>query len=32
MNIQEELKKTDREIANNLNYDGIEFSVQEKDF
>ena len=32
MNIQEELKKTDREIACNLNYDGIEFPVQEKDF
>ena len=26
------IKKTDREIACNLNYDGIEFPVQEKDF
>ena len=26
------IKKTDREFANNLNYDGIEFPVQEKDF
>ena len=25
-------KKTDRDFANNLNHDGIEFSVQEKDF
>ena len=26
------IKKTDRDFANNLNYDGIEFPVQEKDF
>ena len=26
------IKKTDRDFANNLNYDGIEFSKQEKDF
>ena len=26
------VKKTDRDFANNLNYDGIEFPVQEKDF
>ena len=32
MNIQEEFKKTDRGFANNLNYDSIEFPVQEKDF
>ena len=31
MNIQGELKKP-RDFANNLNYDGIEFPVQEKDF
>ena len=24
--------KTDRDFANNFNYDGIEFPVQEKDF
>ena len=24
--------RTDREFANNLNYDGIEFPVKEKDF
>ena len=29
--IQEE-KKTDRRLASNLNYEGIEFPVQEKDF
>ena len=26
------IKKTDRHFANNLNYDDIEFPVQEKDF
>ena len=26
------IKKTDRDFANNLNYDGIEFPLQEKDF
>ena len=26
------IKKTDKDFANNLNYDGIEFPVQEKDF
>ena len=26
------IKKTDRDFTNNLNYDGIEFPVQEKDF
>ena len=26
------IKKIDWDFANNLNYDGIEFSVQEKDF
>ena len=26
------IKKTDRKIASNLNYEGIEFPVQEKDF
>ena len=26
------IKKTDRDFANNLNYDGIEFPMQEKDF
>ena len=31
-NIQEELKKTDGRIASNLNCEGIEFPVQEKDF
>ena len=31
-NIQEELKKIDRRLASNLNYEGIEFPVQEKDF
>ena len=30
--IQEELKKIDRKLASNLNYKGIEFPVQEKDF
>ena len=28
----ERIKKTDRRIAGNLNYEGIEFPVQEKDF
>ena len=28
----ERIKKTDRDIACKLNYDGIEFPVQEKDF
>ena len=28
----ERIKKTDRDFANNLNYDGIKFPVQEKDF
>ena len=32
-NIQKELKKkTDNKIAEKLDYDGIEFRVQEKDF
>ena len=31
-NIQEELKKIDKRLASNLNYDGIEFPVKEKDF
>ena len=26
------IKKTDRRLASNLNHDGIEFPVQEKDF
>ena len=26
------IKKADRDFANNLNYNGIEFPVQEKDF
>ena len=26
------ITRVDKEIANNLNYDGIEFPVQEKDF
>ena len=26
------IKRVDKEIANNLNYGGIEFPVQEKDF
>ena len=30
--IQKELKKTDKKIAEKLDYDGIEFPVQEKDF
>ena len=28
----ERITKIDRDFANNLNYDGIEFPVQEKDF
>ena len=31
-NIEEELKKIDRRFASNLNYQGIEFPVQEKNF
>ena len=31
-NIQEELKKTDKKIAEELYYDEIEFPIQEKDF
>ena len=31
-NIQKELKKTDKKIAEKLDYDGIEFPMQEKDF
>ena len=30
--IQKELKKTDKKNAEKLDYDGIEFPVQEKDF
>ena len=30
--IQKELKKTDKKIAEKLDYDRIEFPVQEKDF
>ena len=32
INIEEELKKNDRKIAEEVNYDGIEFPVQEKKF
>ena len=32
INIQKELKKNDKKIAEELNYDGIQFPVQEKDF
>ena len=32
INIQKKLKKTDKKIAEELNYDRIEFPVQEKDF
>ena len=32
MSIQKELKKTDKRINEKLDYDGIEFPVQEKDF
>ena len=31
-NIQKELKKTDKKNAEKLDYDGIKFLVQEKDF
>ena len=31
-NIQEDLKKTDKKIAEKLDCDGIEFPLQEKDF
>ena len=31
-NIQKEFKKNDKEIAGKLDYDEIEFPVQEKDF
>ena len=31
-NIQKELKKIDKRIVSDLDYDGIEFPVQEKDF
>ena len=31
-NIQKELKKTDKKNAEKLDYDGIKFPVQEKDF
>ena len=31
-NIQKELKKLKKKIAEKVDYDGIEFSVQEKDF
>ena len=31
-NIQEEFKKLTKKIAEKLDYDGIEFPVQEKDF
>ena len=30
--IQKELEKTDKKIAEKLDYDGIEFAVQGKDF
>ena len=30
--IQKGLKKTDKKIAEKLDYDGIEFPMQEKDF
>ena len=32
MNIQKELKKTDKKITEELNYDEIKFPVEEKDF
>ena len=32
MNIQKEFKKLIKKIASNLNYNGIEFPVKEKDF
>ena len=31
-NIQKELKKTDKKIAEILDYAGIEFPIQQKDF
>ena len=31
-NIQEDLKKTDKKVAEKLDRDGIEFPLQEKDF
>ena len=31
-NIQKELKKTDQNISEKPDYDGIEFAVHEKDF
>ena len=31
-NIEKELNKLTKKIAEKLNYDGIEFPVQEKDF
>ena len=31
-NIQKKILKTDKKIAEKLDYDGIEFHVQEKDF
>ena len=31
-NIQKEFKKTDKRVAEKLDYNGIEFPVQEKDF
>ena len=31
-NIQKELKKTDKKIAEKLDYAGIEFPIQQKDF
>ena len=31
-NIKKELKKTDKKVAENLDYDQIEFAVKEKDF
>ena len=32
INIQKELKKTDKNIAEELNFDETEFPIQEKDF
>ena len=31
-NIQKKILKTDKKIAEKIDYDGIEFHVQEKDF
>ena len=28
----ERIRKTDKELVNDLNYDGVEFAVPEKDF